>query len=155
MTIHERLIEYLNVNNIVYELIDNILTDDSSCEGSSRARGMSLKYGAKSLLVKSKHGFHLFTLSAAHSANSTKMRSILSSHKLRFASEQELLSLANVQKGALPPFGKPFYPFDQYLDESIFSLEQIAFNAGNLEKSIVMTLDEFLKVTQGKRVSFS
>lgn len=155
MTIHERLIEFLESNSITYNLIDNKESDDVSCKGASRARGMSLKYGAKSLLVKSKHGFHLFTLSASKSANSTKMRSILSSQKLRFATEHELFSLAGVPRGALPPFGKPFYPFDQYLDESLFSLKQIAFNAGILEKSIVMSLDEFLKLTQGERGLFT
>ena len=155
MTTNERLLEYLKQSGVRFEIINHPDTEGNSCTDSARARGMELRLGAKSLLVKSKRGFHLFTLSAAKSADSQKMRKILGSAKLRFATADELWDLAQVKKGALPPFGTPFYSFDQYLDDSILSLSQIAFNAGALTQSITMPLADYLTLVKPTRCQFS
>ena len=155
MKTNERLFEYLKQSGVNFEILNHVEAKGNSCRDSARARGMELRIGAKSLLVKSKRGFHLFTLSAAKSADSQKMRKILGSAKLRFATADELWDLAQVKKGMLPPFGTPFYSFDQYLDESIFDLSQIAFNAGVLNQSITMSLTDYLTLVKPTRCQFS
>ncbi|WP_091983402.1 YbaK/EbsC family protein [Pseudoalteromonas denitrificans] len=142
MSITEKLRLLLQEKHIEYKEIDHEAAQ--TCEISAKARGEDIKIGGKTLLFKDKKGFHLFVLSAEKQVDSNKVRQILKSQKLRFATEQELQDLCYVQKGALPPFGKPIYPYDLYLDESILYNEKIAFNAGILTKSFILNTQDYL-----------
>ncbi len=42
-------------------------------------------------------------------------------------------------------FGKHILPVDLYLDESILKNDQIAFNAGMVTKSFIMTVKDYLE----------
>ena len=118
----------LNKNDIEFEEIDHeaVIT----CEESAKARGCSQEIGGKSILFKDKSDFRLFVMSAALQVDSKKVRKILKSSWLRFATNEELWEMAGVEKGALPPFGRDILPVDLYLDESILKNDKIAFNAG-------------------------
>lgn len=140
-------------NQITYRECDHEPTITS--EQSAEARGEDIKIGGKTLLMKDKADFRLFVLSAAKQADSQKMRKILGSQKLRFATPDELLELAGVTKGALPPFGRPILPYDLYVDESIMENEKIAFNAGVLTKSIIMSVNDWRKIIDFKLCDFT
>jgi Ala-tRNA(Pro) deacylase len=118
----------------------------TTCEQSAKARGCDQKIGGKSILLKDKSDFRIFVISASLQINSKKVRKILGSSWLRFATAEELQTLAGVEKGALPPFGRDVLPFDLYLDESILRNNEIAFNAGMLTKSFVMKVKDYLKL---------
>lgn len=150
----ERLRELLQEKNIPFEERDH--PAGSTCETAANARGEELKIGGKTLLFKDKKGeFHLFVLSAAKSADNNKIRKILKSQKLRFATEEELHELVGVEKGALPPFGRDLLPFDLYLDKSILENEKIAFNAGVLTKSFILKVKDYLEVVDPIICQFS
>lgn len=145
MTLKEKIISHLDERGLTYQYLEHAPTP--TCELSAQARGIDQRFGGKTLLLKDKEGFKLFTLSAASEADSKKIRHILSSQKLRFASESELLELVGVSKGALPPFGQPLLDFPHYLDESIYQNELIAFNPGVLDASIIMKRADYLLLT--------
>ena len=145
MNLKAKIIAHLAEHSLPYEYLEHAPTP--TCELSAQARGLDQRFGGKTLLLKDKHGFKLFTLSAAREADSKKIRHILASQKLRFASEDELLQLVGVSKGALPPFGRPILDFPHYLDESIYQNELIAFNPGVLEASIIMKRADYLLLT--------
>lgn len=149
----ERLRELLQENNISFEERDH--PAGSTCETAANARGEELKIGGKTLLFKDKRGFHLFVLSAAKQADNNKIRKILKSQKLRFATKEELLELVGVEKGALPPFGRDLLPYDLYLDKSILENEKIAFNAGILTKSFILKVKDYLEVVDPIICQFS
>lgn len=151
----DRLLEFLYSSGVTFEHIEHAHIEGNRCEDSSKARGVDLKYGAKTLLMKANDTFHIFTLSAAKKASSNKMRKVIGTHKLRFATPDELMEHCGVIKGALPPFGRPLFDFDHYIDDSIYELEMVAFNAAVLEKSCLMSSEDYLTLVDAKRVSIS
>lgn len=153
MSLTAKIIHLLNENKIKFKELDHRSTVTS--EESAKARGEDIKIGGKTLLMKDKEDFRLFVLSAALQADSNKMRKILKSQKLRFATEEELKELAGVTKGALPPFGKPILPYDLYVDESILNNEKIAFNAGLLTKSIIMSVKDWKQLVTYQLCQFT
>lgn len=88
----------------------------------------------------------LLVLSAARRFNSKKFRKQLRAKKLRFLSAEELHALTGLVPGSVPPFGAPVLPFELFLDDSLFEHERIAFNAGSLTDSILMSREDYLAV---------
>ena len=75
--------------------------------------------------------------------------------KSRFASPEELLRLTGLVPGSIPPFGKPLLPFAVFVDPSILDNERIAFNAGSLTDSIIMSVDDYLRIARPTVFAFS
>lgn len=144
---------FLEENSVTYREVDHEVAP--TCELSAKYRGESIAIGGKTLLFKDKKGFRLFVISAALQVDSNKVRKILGSQRLRFASEEELLEKCSVVKGALPPFGRPLQDFDLYVDESIFKNDLIAFNAGILTKSFILDMDDYKRLVDPIICSFS
>ena len=138
------LIELLNKNSVKFKELNHGETTTS--EQSAQARGLDLRLGGKSILVKGKSDFHVFVISAALQIDLKKVRKILNSQKLRMATQEELMSVAGVVKGAMPPFGYPVLPLDLYVDLSITKNSKIAFNAGVLTKSLIIDVSDYLKI---------
>jgi Ala-tRNA(Pro) deacylase len=149
----EKLRHYLHEHGIPYEEVDHPPAEN--CLASATARGEDLSIGGKTILFKNKKGFHLFVLSAAKKIDNNRVRKILKSQKVRFASKEELYKQAGVVKGALPPFGRDFLPFDLYLDQSILDNDRIAFNAGVLTKSFIIKVKDYLSLGHPIVTSFS
>jgi prolyl-tRNA editing enzyme YbaK/EbsC (Cys-tRNA(Pro) deacylase) len=99
--------------------------------------------------------FKLFVLSAAKKVDSQKIKDHFDEKKLRFATPEELKDLTGLVPGAVPPFGKPITPFDLHADMSITANEKIAFNAGSLTDSIIMSCKDYLKVALPEVFEFS
>lgn len=142
--IKNKILNLLNKNEIPFDTF--IHEGGETCFSSAQSRGTHLSDGAKSLLLKSKEGFSLFTLRAHLEADSNLIRKILESNKLRFATSDELMSICNVVKGALPPFGNYLYNLPHYIDDSIMSGEFVVFNAGILTYSITLKTSDYLKI---------
>jgi Ala-tRNA(Pro) deacylase len=153
MDITQKIISILTENQIQFDEIDHGIAQ--TCEESARARGADIRIGGKTILFKDKRDFRLFTLSASLEVDSNRVRKILKSQRLRFATNEELQELCSVERGALPPLGKELYPFDHYLDKSIISNDKIAFNAGILTKSIIMSVEDYIRLTNPIICEFS
>jgi len=121
-------------------------------EESARARGESTRIGGKALLMKIEDQFQLFVLSAARKMDSHAMKKHLGVKRTRFAGKDELIELTGCVPGCVPPFGPPILPLDLYLDSSILENEKIAFNAGSLTDSIIMTVEDYLKLVSPKEI---
>jgi len=124
-------------------------------EQSALARGESVTIGGKALLIKVEDEFKLFVLSAECKLDSKALKKHFAVKNLRFASKEELAELTGLVPGSVPPFGRPLLDFDLYIDESIFANEQIAFNAGSLTDSIIMSVADYVRVTPHERLQFS
>ncbi len=154
MDLTEKIRSLLEDNRIDYE--ERLHASVRTCEESARARGEEKKIGGKTLMLKDKKGmYHLFVLSAALNADSNKIRKILKSQKLRFATDDELKEIAGVEKGALPPFGRDILPFDLYVDESILENDRIAFNPGVTTLSFIMDVTDWLRIAGPTVCSFA
>jgi prolyl-tRNA editing enzyme YbaK/EbsC (Cys-tRNA(Pro) deacylase) len=111
---------------------------------SAAARGEPLRHGGKSLLVKVGDTFRLFVLPADRGLDSVAIRKQFGERRSRFATRDELLELTGLVPGSVPPFGRPILPFPLYVDRTLTDNERIAFNAGSLTDSIVMSLADYL-----------
>ncbi|MCP4681104.1 MAG: hypothetical protein GY864_02080 [Desulfobacterales bacterium] len=151
--ITKRIRQLLLENNIAFQEIDH--GPAVTCEQSAKARGCDQKIGGKSILLKDKQDYRLFVMSAALQVDSKKVRKILKSGWLRFATKEELREIAGVEKGALPPFGRDILPLDLYLDESILKNRKIAFNAGMVTKSFIMKVKDYLELVDPVVCSFA
>jgi Ala-tRNA(Pro) deacylase len=57
--------------------------------------------------------------------------------------------------GNVPPFGEPILPFPLHADESVFENDRIAFNAGTMNDSIIMSVADWERIARPRRLHFS
>ena len=153
LTILASICTLLGHNDIRYRLIHHEETRTS--EDSARVRGEDLRIGGKALLVKTDDAFRLFVLSAANKFRSAAIKKHFACRRVRFASADELMELTGLVPGCVPPFGRPVLPFGLFVDNSIVANERIAFNAGSLTDSVIMNVDDYLRIAAPEVFSFS
>ncbi|UCC32666.1 MAG: hypothetical protein JSU86_10350 [Phycisphaerales bacterium] len=110
---------------------------------AAEARGSSLHSGAKALIVKSGDRFLMAVMPADLSLDSGALRKLLGCRRLRFATEEEVLSLTGLTSGSIPPFGSLF-DLPTICDQRLADNEHINFNAGSHTESIQMTYEAYL-----------
>lgn len=147
------ILELLDGEGIAYRRISHEPTRTS--EDSARARGEALETGGKALLLKAGEDFSVFVLSAALKLDSQAVKKRLGVKSLRFATADELMDLTGLVPGSVPPFGEPVLPFPLFVDESIEANDRIAFNAGSLTDSVVLSTVDYLRVAGGEIFRFS
>jgi prolyl-tRNA editing enzyme YbaK/EbsC (Cys-tRNA(Pro) deacylase) len=111
--------------------------------------------GGKALLLKVDDLFCLFVLSAALKLDSAAIRSRLGAKKIRFATPDELFNMTTLLPGSVPPIGEPILPFPLYVDTSVVLNDRIAFNAGSLTNSIIIPMEEYLRIAKPHVFQFS
>lgn len=140
------ILELLEQQNIHYQRVSHAPAE--TCEQSAEFRGMPMEIGGKSLLFKAKQGYAMIVLPAHAQVDSNKVRKHLQSQKLRFASAEELMDLAGVEKGALPPFGNGLLAIPMHLDVSLKQNRHIAFNCGVNTESVILAMDDYLSLVE-------
>jgi Ala-tRNA(Pro) deacylase len=141
--VFEKIVSLLDSHNVSYKVIEHMATPTSL--ESAVARGESIKIGAKALLLKGKKGFCVAVIPANRRLDTKSFRKIIGSKSLRFASVEELFELTGLPKGALPPFGS-VVGLPLFVDSLLFEEQWMAFNAGDLCKSIKMKTGDYRKV---------
>jgi Ala-tRNA(Pro) deacylase len=149
----QRIRELLRSAGIAFREVEHEPTHSS--EESARARGEDLKVGGKALVLKVDGTFRLLVLSAARQLDSGAIKHYFGAKRQRFATREELHEMTGLTPGAVPPFGRPILPFDLFVDGSIQENERIAFNAGSLTTSIIMSVKDYVRVSQPTVFSFS
>lgn len=156
-----------NPNHNMYTKIRDILESNSiefrevhheptrTSEESAKARGEDLSIGGKGLVLKINDSFKLFVLSASRKLDSVAIKEQFLTRNIRFATVEELMSLTGLVPGSVPPFGKPILDLELFVDNSILNNEKIAFNAGSLTDSIIMSVKDYLDVAHPEIFSFS
>jgi prolyl-tRNA editing enzyme YbaK/EbsC (Cys-tRNA(Pro) deacylase) len=123
---------------------------------SAKARGEDLRVGAKALLLRIDDQFAIFVLPADRLLDSSAVKRRFQAKRIRFATSEELHQLTGLVPGSLPPFGRPILPFDLYVDSSVGADEdKLAFNAGSLTDSIVMSAQDWNVIATPERFDFS
>lgn len=147
MTVLDRIIAMLDEASVSYQLMEHEPTYTS--EDAARVRGEPLEIGGKAIVLNIGDGqFALFVMSAARKLHSASVRRVLRIGKHRFATREELHELTGLMPGCIPPFGEPILSLPLYVDESVFENDRIAFNAGSLTHSLVMSIEDYRRVAQ-------
>lgn len=127
----------------------------TTSEESARARGEPLEYGGKALLLKTEDVFRLFVVPAHRKLDSAAVKRELGAKRTRFASTDELRDLTGLVPGSVPPFGPPILPFELFVDAGIRANPRIAFNAGSLTDSIILSVDDYLTIAKPRMFAFA
>ena len=148
-----KLKNYLKENQVEFKEIHHQPTFTS--EEAAQARGEETRIGGKALVMKLGKDFKLLVISAARKMNSRMIKDYFQVKRTRFAFKEELLELTGCVPGSVPPFGRPILDLDLYVDESITLNNRIAFNAGSLTDSIIMDVEDYLRLAQPQIIKFS
>ncbi len=144
----EKLIALLEAQHARYRVVDHPTAGKS--EEVAKIRGTALGQGAKALVCKVKgNGVKqavLAILPADQQADLSKVAAHLGGSKASLASPAEVETLTDCVFGAIPPFS--FHP-DLLLiaDPTLLSrYDELAFNAGTLERSIILNTRDYANV---------
>jgi len=149
----KKIREFLRGNSISFTEIHHRETRTSA--ESAAARGEDISIGGKALVLKIGDSFKIFVLSASKKLDSKAIKNHFHIKRIRFATKEELTKLTGLPPGAIPPFGKPILNLELFVDNSIVNNERIAFNAGSLTDSIIMSVKDYLKITTPHIFDFS
>ena len=153
---HQQLLELLNRSAARYRVVEHEAV--GKCEAVSEIRGTDLRQGAKALVCKVKgNGVkkHVLAILAADlQADLGQLASHFGGLKASLASPAEVDALTACVFGAIPPFS--FHPdLALVADPLLFErFDEIAFNAGLLEKSVIMDTQDYLRIARPELVNF-
>ncbi len=146
----ERLLQLLEAAGIPYRILEHEPVFTS--EQAAAVRGTPPEAGAKALLVKSADDrYDLLVIAGSRRVDNSRLRLLLGTHRVRFASAEELFEVTGCHPGALPPFGQLF-GLRVLLDRSLQTAPAVAFNAGSHTVSVVMEGEDFRRVVEGQLV---
>lgn len=155
-TPHQRLISLLTEQEARFRVVAHEAV--GKCEAVSEIRGTDLRQGAKALVCKVKGNGVKKHILAILAADRQAVLSLLASHfgglKASLASPAEVDALTGCVFGAIPPFS--FHPdLTLVADPLLFErFDEIAFNAGLLEKSVIMDTQDYLRIARPELVTF-
>lgn len=153
---HQRLIDLLSLEGARYRIVSH--EPVGKCEAVSEIRGTALGQGAKALVCKVKgNGVNqhvLAILPADQQADLSLLATHLGGLRASLASPAEVDALTGCVFGAIPPFS--FHPqLKLVADPLLFErFDEIAFNAGVLDKSIILNTRDYLRIAQPEQVAF-
>ncbi|MFP5974158.1 YbaK/prolyl-tRNA synthetase associated domain-containing protein [Enterobacter mori] len=153
---HQQLITLLTGQGARFRVMEHAAV--GKCEAVSEIRGTDLRQGAKALVCKVKgNGVkkHVLAILAADlQADLSQLASHFGGLKASLASPAEVDTLTACVFGAIPPFS--FHPdLALVADPLLFErFDEIAFNAGLLEKSIIMDTQDYLRIARPELVTF-
>lgn len=155
MTTHEKLLALLEQHNARYNLMEHEAT--GKCEAVAAIRGTEVGQGAKALVCHVKgNGVKqhvLAILPADRQADLSKVAAAVGGKRASLASPAEVDALTGCVFGAIPPFSF-HHDLKLVVDPLLFErYEEIAFNAGRLDKSVVLKTTDYRRICQAEVVN--
>ena len=148
----EKILSIFKENNVTYQLYEHEPVYTS--QEAAKIRGVELKTGCKSMVLKTNDGkFVLANVAANRKIDLKKLERMLD-RKLSFASKEEVLQTTNCESGSVPPFGKLF-GLPTFLDESVLENDFVNFNIGMLTRSVKISKQDLLKIMDPTISKFS
>lgn len=142
MAIHDKIKEFLDKENVSYQILEHPLAYTASeIAGSQHIPGKQM---VKSVIVKCDGEFVMCVLPSIHMIDFEKLATISGSKDVQLAGETEIAELfPDYEVGAEPPFGHELKVFaDQLLEED----EEIVCNAGTHTEVVRLKFDDFKRI---------
>jgi prolyl-tRNA editing enzyme YbaK/EbsC (Cys-tRNA(Pro) deacylase) len=149
--ITRKIMEFLRSKEIDFEKLEHIPVTTSSA--AAGARGSRLSQGAKAIVVKANEDYYHIIISAAVRLDNKKLRKILGTRRVRFATSDELLELTGCLPGSVPPFGNLF-DLPVLMDNALMSEEIVYFNCGSHTVSLRMKRADLAAATDAQIEDF-
>lgn len=141
MPILRRLREYLDENNVRYEVSSH--REAYTAQETAAALHVPGKKLAKVVIVKAGERFVMAVMPATWKIDMEKMKRILGNPDVRLATEDEFKDLfPECAVGAMPPFGN-LYNLAVCVDKSLTEDREIVFQAGTHVDTVNMNYQDF------------
>lgn len=145
MTVYDRIIQALKAQGIKYRALEHVPV--KTCAEAAKIRGTDPEQGAKALVCLADKNPVMVALPCSRRLDFKKFKKSFSVRDFRLASPAEVLALTGLEIGSIPPLGFLFN-FSTYADESLFSQEELVFNAGDLTRSVIIKTTDYQKLSQ-------
>jgi Ala-tRNA(Pro) deacylase len=148
MTIAATQQRYLVQRNADYDLLLHAHTGSS--HETAEAAHIPEHHIAKAVVVKDASGYAMVVIPASNLLRLKHLRHELK-RDLQMVREEELATLfKDCEPGAVPPLG-PAYGVETLLDESLTSLADVYFEAGDHEQLVHLSGEDFQALLAGAR----
>lgn len=148
----ERLERWLREAGVAFRVLEHAPVFTS--EEAARVRGTPPEAGAKALVVRAGGRYVHLVLPGDRKVDNARLRGLLGTRTLRFATREELAMLTGCEPGAVPPFGNLF-DLPVLVDETLAAQDEIAFNAGSHTVSVTMRAADFVRLSEATIARFA
>lgn len=147
-----RLDEFLSRNHVSFERLRHPSTYTANRIAQSlHVPGRKM---AKSVLVRTSHGYMLVVLPASSRINMDHLRLELGDPEADLATEDEIEQLfADCERGAMPPFGS-LYHLPTVMDESL-AQDEIVFEGQDHEEAVKMAYKDYEMIEHPRKGHFA
>jgi len=155
--IHQRLCDLLDQEGAVYRVIEHEL--EGRTEVIAKIRGNRIEQSIKSIVVqvrlnRKENLYWLANVPGDCRIDFNGIKNHFNADSVAFASRDKAQELTGCVIGAIPPFS--FNDQLQVLaDPLIQENEEVVFNAGRLDRSIFMKLEDYLRIAKPQLVKIA
>ncbi len=155
--IHERLKSLLDANNAVYRVIEH--EAEGRTEFITKIRGNRIEQAIKSMVVqvrltRKENRYYLANIPGDCRVDLNAIKNHFNADSVGFAQKEKVEALTGCVIGSIPPFS-----FNEKLgliaDPRIRENEEVVFNAGSLERSIFMKMEDYFRIANPQVVSIA
>ncbi|MFL6599185.1 MAG: aminoacyl-tRNA deacylase [Chthoniobacterales bacterium] len=147
MEIPKQLIDFLNQNNVQYEILHH--PETVTAQRIAQAEHVKGRHQAKVVMLKSGDQHLIAVLAADHHIDLEKIEKAIGK-PVSLAKENDFKSLFRDSAiGAMPPFGN-LYSLPTYVDKHLGEQDYIVFEAGTHTDAIKMSYSDYEKIVKPK-----
>jgi Ala-tRNA(Pro) deacylase len=140
---HNYILDQLQKYGVDYQYLSHQPVYTS--QESAQVRGTSLSQSAKALVLDTQGEYILYVVPGDERADLEALQQELGVKKVAMASKESVEAKTGLGVGSIPPFGSAV-GMKTYVAESLTQLDQIAFNVGRHDRSIIMSYQDFMQV---------
>jgi Ala-tRNA(Pro) deacylase len=148
MTIAKTLKNYLTEKSIHYDVLTH--PHSGSSHETASAAHVREDHIAKAVMVKDGSGYAMVIVPATNYVEMKHVRKELNRDLELVAEDEFARLLPDCEPGAVPPIG-PAYRIETFLDESLNTLANVYFEAGDHEHLLHVKGDDFRTLLSGVR----
>jgi Ala-tRNA(Pro) deacylase len=146
MTVSRRLKEYLDSNNIHYNVMAHKVA--YTAQEVAAAQGVTGWHVAKSVVCNCDGKYVFLVLQAPSMVDLARLKKAVGCKEIRLASELEMENLfPETELGAEPPFGN-LYNLPVYIDKGFAEMPEMVFNAGSHTETIRIKYSDFARLVK-------
>lgn len=155
--IHQQLCDLLDQEGATYRVIEH--EPEGRTEMIAKIRGNRIQQSIKSIVVqvrinRKENIYCLANVPGDCRIDFDGIRNYFNADSVAFASREKAQELTGCVIGAIPPFSFSDQ-FQVLADPLIQENEEVVFNAGRLDRSIFMKLDDYLRIAKPQLVKIA